>query len=71
MAHRFNFSNWYPKSFNYDPMLLGHNTYLLHLGYLIAEKDRTQFNKNVLRQGHNYNKQEINSFWLTVETMSK
>tara|TARA_R110000824_G_scaffold39076_1_gene118599 strand:+ start:952 stop:1215 length:264 start_codon:yes stop_codon:yes gene_type:complete len=70
MAHRFNFNQWYPKSFDYDPILLGHNTYLLHLGYLVPEKDRTQFNVNVLKQGHKYNDSEIKSFWITVNTMS-
>lgn len=71
MAHRFNFNKWYPKSFNYDPILLGHNTYLLHLGYLVPEKDKTQFNTYILKQGHNYNKEETKSFWRTVKLLSQ
>lgn len=69
MAHRFSFNNYYPKSYTYNAIYYGHKTYLLHLASTVKLEDRTHFNIHILKQGYNYNAEEIIDFWIKTNLL--
>ena len=70
MANKYEFYGK-PQNIEYNPILEGHKTFLIHLGSCIKPEQRTQFNIHVLKDGYNYKNNEIIDFWNKVNIINK